>query len=164
LADRGAADVLLVFVDKRAEVRSSLAKAAPRLADGGVLWLAYPKARLRGTDLNRDELARAIQAEGLEPVSQIAIDDVWSALRVKRDEALSAAREKRGAFATKKAGAKKTAATKKAGAKKTGAKKAATTKKAGAKRTAATKNSPAKKTPSGATKKGASGRARKRSV
>lgn len=34
-------------------------------------------------------------------MSQIAVDDVWSALRAKRDVALSKARTARGAFAPK---------------------------------------------------------------
>jgi hypothetical protein len=73
--------------------------------------VAYPKAGQLGTDLNRDSLARALQTEGFEPVAQIAVDDVWSALRVKRDAALSAARNARGASVARPAKpAKKNAA------------------------------------------------------
>ncbi len=100
-SEHGPADILLTYVRGRAALGPALAKATKRLADGGVLWVAYPKAGQLGTDLNRDILARALQAEGLEPVSQIAVDDVWSALRVKRDASLSASRKARGAFAEK---------------------------------------------------------------
>lgn len=107
-ADRGPADIALVYTKDKAGVRTALAKAGKVIAEGGTLWVAYPKAGQLGTDLNRDILARALQAEGLEPVTQIAVDDVWSALRVKRDAALAAARKARGAFATKKKPKKKT--------------------------------------------------------
>ncbi len=74
-----------------------------------MLWVAYPKAGQLGTDLNRDSLAQAVRAHGLEPVAQIAVDEVWSALRFKRDAALTAEREARGAFAKKPAAKKKAA-------------------------------------------------------
>jgi hypothetical protein len=47
--------------------------------------IAYPKlsSKLAG-DLNRNVIAAAAPTHGLDTVSQIAIDDVWSALRVKR--------------------------------------------------------------------------------
>lgn len=110
-SERGAADIVLVYAGKRAAVAGAVGKAQKRLAEGGILWVAYPKANQLGTDLNRDVLARALHAQGLEPVGQIAVDDVWSALRVKRDAALSAARQARGVFADKPA--KKKAAAKK---------------------------------------------------
>ncbi len=120
-ADKGPADIVLVYAKNAAGVRPALAKAGKIIADGGVLWVAYPKAGQLGTDLNRDVLARALVAEGLEPVSQIAVDDVWSALRVKRDAKLAAERKARGAWTTKPASAKKKPA---AAKKKTSKKKA----------------------------------------
>ncbi len=114
---KGPADIVLVFAPKQADVRIGLAEAGHRLANGGALWVAYPKAGKLGTDLSRDVLARTLQAEGLEPVSQIAVDDTWSALRVKRDEALAAARKARGAFAPKAAAKAKTKASAKTAAK-----------------------------------------------
>ena len=100
-ADKGPADIVLVYVASRAAVAPALAKAGKRIAEGGTLWVAYPKAGQLGTDLNRDILARELQSHELEPVTQIAVDGVWSALRVKHDPALSAARKARGAFAPK---------------------------------------------------------------
>lgn len=114
-SERGPADVVLAYIKNRAALDKHLPRATKRLASGGTLWLAYPKAGQLGTDLNRDSLARAVREKGLEPVGQIAIDDVWSALRFKRDAALSAARNARGAFAekpAKKARAKRPAAKK----------------------------------------------------
>jgi hypothetical protein len=42
-----------------------------------------PKAGRLDTDLNRDSLAAALRERGLRAVRQIAIDDVWSALRFR---------------------------------------------------------------------------------
>jgi hypothetical protein len=144
-SERGPADIVLVYTRNRAALGAALAKATKRVVEGGALWVAYPKAGQLGTDLNRDVLARALQAGGLEPVSQIAVDEVWSALRVKRDAALSASRKARGAFAAKP---KKTATGKATAKKKAAApakKKAAAPAKTAAKKTAAKKTA-AKKT------------------
>jgi hypothetical protein len=46
-------------------------------------WVAYPKAGQLGTDLNRDRLAAALEGQGIRPVRQVALDDVWSALRFR---------------------------------------------------------------------------------
>jgi len=42
-----------------------------------------PKGGKLGTDLNRDSLARAAADLGVQPVRQIALDDVWSGLRFR---------------------------------------------------------------------------------
>ena len=147
-SERGQADIVLVYARDRRQLAPALAKTTKRLADGGILWVAYPKAGQLGTDLNRDILARALQAEGLEPVSQIAIDDVWSALRVKRDASLSAARKARGLFAKKSKAKAKAATTKpKATAATSKAKAKATTSKAKAKVKAAPSKVKAKAAP-----------------
>ena len=82
--DSGAmGEALLVFVVNAAvlENRSTLivtAAAADRLT-----WVAYPKSKQLGTDLNRDTLAAFMLQRGIQPVRQIALDDVWSALRFR---------------------------------------------------------------------------------
>jgi hypothetical protein len=54
------------------------AARADRLA-----WIGYPKGGKLGTDLNRDRLAEALAAHGIQPVRQVSIDDTWSALRFR---------------------------------------------------------------------------------
>lgn len=133
-SERGPADIVLVYARNRAALAGAIAKASKRVAAGGALWVAYPKAGQLDTDLNRDILARALHADGLEPVGQIAVDEVWSALRVKRDAALSAARKAKGAFAAKPK--KTTATTKKAAPRRSSAAPTAATKNAANKKTA----------------------------
>ncbi len=77
------ADAVLLFVRSVAEVAS---KAAPLIAaakEDRLAWAAYPKAGQLGTDLNRDVLWKHLQQHGIQRVRQIAIDDVWSAVRFR---------------------------------------------------------------------------------
>ena len=45
--------------------------------------MSYPKGKSIKSDLNRDVVRLVLQEVGLETVSQVAIDEVWSALRAK---------------------------------------------------------------------------------
>lgn len=47
-------------------------------------WISYPKARQLGTDLNRDIIWKMLNDRGLRPVTQVSIDETWSALRIKQ--------------------------------------------------------------------------------
>jgi hypothetical protein len=50
-----------------------------------ILWVAYPKLTSKlAADLSRDVIHKLAPKHGLDTVSQIAIDDDWSALRLKR--------------------------------------------------------------------------------
>jgi hypothetical protein len=42
-----------------------------------------PKAGKPGTDLDRDPLAELARHEHVRPVRQVALDEVWSALRLR---------------------------------------------------------------------------------
>jgi hypothetical protein len=57
--------------------------AARQLAADRLAWIAYPKAGQLDTDLNRDVLGKLLEEEGVRPVRQIALDEVWSALRFR---------------------------------------------------------------------------------
>lgn len=83
-ADEGdAGEALLVFVPASASLPAVADTLGAAAAAGRLTWIAYPKAGQLGTDLNRDRLATALAGHGLQPVRQIALDAVWSALRVK---------------------------------------------------------------------------------
>ena len=81
------ADALLLFVNNMAEAQALAAGAVEAVAavkPEGLLWLAYPKGSSKvKTDVNRDTLWPVVQAHGWRPVRQIAIDEVWSALRFR---------------------------------------------------------------------------------
>ncbi len=46
-------------------------------------WIGYPKGGKLGTDLNRDRLVAALATHGVQPVRQLSIDPVWTALRIR---------------------------------------------------------------------------------
>jgi hypothetical protein len=79
----GPYDFIQSFVTRRDEVLALGPQLRQALKPGGVLWVSYPKGKALPTDLNRDILGVALAEVGLQTVSQVAIDDVWSALRAK---------------------------------------------------------------------------------
>jgi hypothetical protein len=78
-----AADVVVAFVRSKAELATIAAPAIDAARRDKLAWIAYPKAGKLGTDLNRDLLSAALAGEGVQPVRQVAIDEVWSALRFR---------------------------------------------------------------------------------
>ena len=83
LAAPGTADVVVAFVLVRADLAGVAAPALDAARKDRLAWIAYPKAGKLDTDLNRDILARALATEGVQPVRQVAIDEMWSALRFR---------------------------------------------------------------------------------
>jgi len=80
------ADVILVFVTSLAEVDALCNPVVEAAMEDRLAWIAYPKAGQLGTDLNRDILWRHLLKRRIRGVRQIAIDDVWSALRFRREK------------------------------------------------------------------------------
>lgn len=78
-----AADVIVAFVRARSDLDTVAAPAIEAARRDKLAWIAYPKAGQLGTDLNRDILAGALADRGVQPVRQVAIDAVWSALRFR---------------------------------------------------------------------------------
>jgi len=78
-----AADVIVAFVRAKAELDSVAGPAIEAARRDKLAWIAYPKAGQLGTDLNRDILAKSLAERGVQPVRQVAIDEVWSALRFR---------------------------------------------------------------------------------
>jgi hypothetical protein len=74
---------VLVFVTTMADLDRMAGPMVEAARADRIAWAAYPKAGQLGTDLNRDLLAKALQKRGAQPVRQIAIDEVWSALRFR---------------------------------------------------------------------------------
>ena len=77
------ADGVLVFVKTRRDVDTKSGPAVEAARADRLAWIAYPKAGKLGTDLNRDILWKHLSGKGIQGVRQIAIDDVWSAMRFR---------------------------------------------------------------------------------
>jgi len=82
-ADAATADAVVAFVVRAEDVDSVAEPALQAARDDRLAWIVYPKNRQLGTDLNRDILAALATERGAEPVRQIAVDAVWSALRFR---------------------------------------------------------------------------------
>lgn len=81
LVSRGAADVGVYFVKTAKEVEALAARPGALPA---VTWLAYPKKRSgMASELTRDEGWDALFARGFIGISSIAIDETWSAIRIR---------------------------------------------------------------------------------
>jgi hypothetical protein len=77
----GEARTALVFADDAAAVREVVGPLRDQLAGAEVLWVAYRKANR--ADINRDSLWPIMAEYGMRPVSQVAVDGEWSALRFR---------------------------------------------------------------------------------
>jgi hypothetical protein len=75
------ADVAVLFADDAQSLGALLAAAGPALHTPAVVWIAYPKGGK--ADLKRDTMPPYLTEVGMRPISQVAIDDVWSALRFR---------------------------------------------------------------------------------
>lgn len=72
----------VLFAKDEASLRKVLEKAgSERLAAPEILWVAYPKGNR--ADINRDSVWPILAELGLRPIGQVALDDVWSALRFR---------------------------------------------------------------------------------
>ncbi len=84
-ADLANADVVLLFAPDRARLDAKLPGVLEKMPDTAILWVAYPKLSSKlAADLSRDIIHALAPKHGLDTVSQIAVDDNWSALRLKR--------------------------------------------------------------------------------
>ena len=85
--ESGQADFVHIFVQSRQQFLDDFAAAAAASKPDGLFWVSYPKAKGKQTyDINRDILWDLLLPAGYHPVSQVALDDSWSAVRIKRNE------------------------------------------------------------------------------
>jgi hypothetical protein len=77
------ADGVIVYCTNRAELEDLAETLVAPARRDALTWVAYPKARQLDTDLNRDVLAELVRAHGVQPVRQVSLDAVWSALRLR---------------------------------------------------------------------------------
>ena len=77
----GLADAALVWADDAASLRAVLGEQQGSLADPDAFWVLYPKGNR--ADINRDSLWPILAEHDMRPISQVAVDDVWSALRFR---------------------------------------------------------------------------------
>lgn len=80
----GEYDLIHALFSHLSPLESQIEGLKSTLMENGILWISYPKQSAKqDTDLNRDILRKSLMNQGLEAVSQISIDDTWSALGFK---------------------------------------------------------------------------------
>ena len=78
------ADLIQIFLTTRLELEENLGNLRARLKPQGLLWITYPKGTSKvETDLNRDIIRGYVESNGFKAVALVAVDDTWSAMRVK---------------------------------------------------------------------------------
>jgi hypothetical protein len=75
------ATTALIFADDAGSLRNVLSAHRDALTRPTALWVAYPKANR--TDINRDALWPILSEVGMRPIGQVAVDEVWSAMRFR---------------------------------------------------------------------------------
>ena len=80
------ADVIVLFATKFSKLRTEFSKAMKMMpADGGMLWVAWPKkAAKMDTDLDENLIRDFGLAQGVVDTKVCAIDEKWSGLRFSR--------------------------------------------------------------------------------
>jgi hypothetical protein len=84
----GKYEFIQLFVNSAEEAEEQVLKAIPFLNEDALFWITYPKQSGKfKPDINRDSLAALVQnITPYRPVSNVAIDDKWSALRFRPKE------------------------------------------------------------------------------
>lgn len=83
--DRGLADVVIWFVKKRNELESRIGAAKKAIAEGGAIWIVWPKKTSGvASDLSESIVRTTGLKAGLVDYKICAIDDTWSGLKFAR--------------------------------------------------------------------------------
>jgi hypothetical protein len=75
------AAIVATVIRTRDELLARYAEQLPVAAGARAVWVVYPKGGR--ADVNRDVVAGEARAYGWRGVSNIAVDDTWSAVRVR---------------------------------------------------------------------------------
>ena len=73
-------DLIQVFVSSKKQMEQLLPEIKKLILKNELLWVSYPKGN---AEINRDSIREYAYTIGFQAVSQVAINDIWSALRLK---------------------------------------------------------------------------------
>jgi hypothetical protein len=80
----GPFDLVHLFVQQKAELEDKAPAAIQAVKPDGLLWISYPKKTSKvSSDLLREVMWEVVLKFGWQAVTQISIDDTWSALRFR---------------------------------------------------------------------------------
>lgn len=82
-------DFALVFAVSKKQLDEILQDVVPALHDNGKLWIAYPKPTSKiASDLSRDPSWEVTTRHGYEGITEVVLDNVWTAMRFQRSETM----------------------------------------------------------------------------
>jgi len=80
----GKYDYAQIFVRDMAELERLIGPVLEAVEFDALLWICYPKGTSGvKTDVNRDILWKHLAGRGIRPVTMLAIDETWSAMRMR---------------------------------------------------------------------------------
>jgi hypothetical protein len=83
------ADLVHLFVERRAELEAELTRCRAKLRPEAPVWVSWPKkASKRPTDITEDVIRAVALPLGFVDVKVCAVDDVWSGLKLVVRKAL----------------------------------------------------------------------------
>jgi len=87
LRNSGTYDFVQVFANEQSELEQALIKIKDAGKYDCLYWVCYPKGTGKiKSNIKRETVWKAFELINLRPVSQIAIDETWSALRGRPPE------------------------------------------------------------------------------
>ena len=76
-------DIVHVFTDRRAELKSQLDSCRPRIAPAAAVWVSWPKKASKvPTDITEDTIRELALPIGFVDVKVCAVSAVWSGLKL----------------------------------------------------------------------------------
>jgi hypothetical protein len=89
-------DFMIAFTPDEEDIRKLAPACIHNLSDDGKLWMAYQKggASKDTSGVNRDRGWDTVEESGFKRVSQVAIDEEWSALRFRNSKHVSSSKGK----------------------------------------------------------------------
>jgi hypothetical protein len=83
----GSYDFVQIFATQQADLEKRCLELGKAGKYDGLFWACYPKGTGKiKSDIKRDTVWKALELIGLQAVTQISIDETWSALRARPAE------------------------------------------------------------------------------
>lgn len=77
----GEFDYIHLFVKTHKELEKEFPRLKPHLAEKGMLWVSWPKAKQLNTDLSLPKVIETCYNFGLVESTCLRVDDTWAALK-----------------------------------------------------------------------------------
>ena len=96
---RGTYDFIQVFAKDMSEARGFAEEVVKSLNDDGYLWFCYPKGTSKKykSDIKRDTAWGLFSPFEFEPVSQVSVNEDWSAMRFRHVDNIKTMKRKTAA-------------------------------------------------------------------